>query len=99
MTAEEKERLRGRGTFMTVLKDALRGGCPPPPAPPLGQKWKVLVNDVFCVKLGVTGEEPLNPTLLGLFPLQPSAGSCVVVCVCVSHHTLLTQPVPHTHYY
>lgn len=39
------------------------------------------MNDVFCVKLGVTGEEPLNPTLLGFFPIQPSAGSCW----CVSH--------------
>lgn len=40
-----------------------------------------VLNDMFCVKLRVTGEEPLNPTLLGFFPVQPSAGSRVLVCI------------------
>lgn len=76
MMAEEKGCLCEGAVY-----DFLERRSPRLPPPPLGQKWKVLVNDVFCVKLGVTGEEALNPTLLGFFPFQPSAGGCVVVGV------------------
>lgn len=72
-----------RGTLTAFLKDALPG-CPPLPiSTEVEGACAGVVSDVFCVKLEVTGEEPLNPTLVGFFSVGPSAGSPVAVCVCV----------------
>ena len=61
---------------MTFLKDAL-ARCPPPPInTEVEGACAAVVNDMFCVKLRVTGEEPLNPTLLGLPPPAHSLAVC-----------------------
>lgn len=62
---------RRSGCVSDFLKDAL-SGCPPPSiSTQVEGACAAVVNDVFCVKLRVTGEEPLNPTLLGVFFFPP----------------------------